>query len=265
MFIKPNSTTLVDLGSYKLEVTIHGPPRRAHNPIVIILPDIGSSIKEWTAVTEILADSMSVVNYERAGYGQSEPVAADKPRSPAALAEELHFLLRAAKIAPPYIMISHSYSSALLREFTHLRNLAQFKGFVFVDAKSDPTLEARRLGADTLYGDNHHLSDTAWQALLDEEARAEHRAAAGREIAEYQEMSKGEEHEYGRVPVVVLRPDVDGHVQSGRLDQMRDEALLRLSERSELRPVMSLGRDIQLVAPEMVAQAVVWILMQYRC
>lgn len=265
MSIKPNSTTLVDLGSYKLEVTIHGPPRRAHNPIVIILPDIGSSIKEWTAVTEILADSMSVVNYERAGYGQSEPVAADKPRSPAALAEELHFLLRAAKIAPPYIMISHSYSSALLREFTNLRNLAQFKGFVFVDAKSDPTLEARRLGADTLYGDNHRLSDTAWQALLDEEARAEHRAAAGREIAEYQEMSKGEEHEYGRVPVVVLRPDVDGDVQSGRLDQMRDEALLRLSERSELRPVMSLGRDIQLVAPEMVAQAVVWILMQYRC
>ena len=101
MSIKLNTTTLVDLGSYKLEVTINGPPRRAHNPIVIILPDIGSSIKEWTAVTEILAGSMSVVNYERAGYGQSEPIPSGKPRSPVALAEELHLLRRAAKIAPP--------------------------------------------------------------------------------------------------------------------------------------------------------------------
>ncbi|KAH7198333.1 uncharacterized protein B0J16DRAFT_330248 [Fusarium flagelliforme] len=262
MSIKPNSTTLVDLGSYKLEVTVHGPPRRAHNPIVIIIPDIGSSIKEWTAVTEILACSMSVVNYERAGYGQSEPVPAGKPRSPAALAEELHLLLRAAKIAPPYIMISHSYSSAILREFTKLRNLAQFKGFVFVDAKSDPKLEARRLGIDTLYGDNHRLSDTAWQALLDEEARAEHKAAVGREIAEYQAMSSGEEHEYGRVPLIVLQSDVNGEEIS---DNGGDKSLLKLSERSKLRPMMAVGRDIQLVAPELVADAVTWILMQYRC
>ncbi|EKJ68381.1 hypothetical protein FPSE_11389 [Fusarium pseudograminearum CS3096] len=100
MSIKHNSTTFVDLGSYKLEVTVRGPPRRAHNPIVIIIPDIGSSIKEWTAVTKLLADSMAVVSYERAGYGQSENVSSEESRAPAALAMELHMLLRAAKIAP---------------------------------------------------------------------------------------------------------------------------------------------------------------------
>ncbi|RGP72482.1 conserved domain-containing [Fusarium sporotrichioides] len=223
MSIKRNSTTLVDLGAYKLEVTVHGPPRRAHNPIVIIIPDIGSSIKEWTAVTEMLANSMAVVRYERAGYGQSENIIPGNSRAPAALAMELHMLLRAAKIAPPYIMVCHSRGASILQEFTKLRNLAQFKGFVFVDVKTGPldqSVQAKLSGLDSLklcYGDCHRLGESAWQALLDEEARAGHQAAAEREIAEYHiggensavmDPSSVEQPEYGRVPLVVLQADV---------------------------------------------------------
>ncbi|RGP74485.1 conserved domain-containing [Fusarium longipes] len=219
MSIKPNSTSLVDLGSYKLEVTLYGPPRRAHNPVVVITPDIGSSIKEWTVVTRMLAESMAVLNYERAGYGKSEPAPAGEPRTPAALALELHTLLRAAKIAPPYIMVCHSRSASVLGEFTMLRNMAQFKGFVFVDAKtglSDPLLEARLSRIDSLklcYGDCHRLGGSAWQALLDEMARTEHKEAAEREIIEYPtggftSLFSVEQPEYGRVPLVVLQADV---------------------------------------------------------
>ncbi|KAL6920608.1 hypothetical protein FSST1_004634 [Fusarium sambucinum] len=301
MSIKHNSTTLVDLGSYKLEVTVHGPPRRAHNPIVIIIPDIGSSIKEGTAVTKMLADSMAVVEYERDGYGKSEYVPSGDSRAPAALAMELHTLLRAAKIAPPYIMVCHSRGASILREFTKLRNLAQFKGFVFVDAKTGPldlSIEPKLSRSDSLklcYGDCHRLGESAWQSLLDEEARAGHQAAAGREIAEYRvsgensaviDPSSAEQPEYGRVPLVVVQADVavdtrkiygEGEwmgneteadvndMRGAELNGLGQKSLLNLSERSHYRYITGVGERIHLVSPETVADAVTWILMQYRC
>lgn len=303
MSVKHNSTTLVDLGSYKLEVMVHGPPRRAHNPIVVTIPGIGSSIKEWTAVTKMLADSMAVVSYERAGYGQSENVPSGESRAPAALAMELHMLLRAAKIAPPYIMVCHARGASILREFTKLRNLAQFKGFVFVDAKTGSSVEAKLSGSDSLqlcYGDCHRLGEEEWQSLLDEEARAGHRAAAEREIAEYCDGGEGfsvmdpsgdEQPEYGRVPLMILQADaavdtrkrrVKGELVGYRtefgvddmrggveglneLEATRQKKLLKLSERSKYQYVTGVGGKIHLASPEKVADAVTWILMQYRC
>ncbi|KAF7553702.1 hypothetical protein G7Z17_g3446 [Cylindrodendrum hubeiense] len=137
--IKPGSTTLVALESHKLEVTILGPPRRAHNPIVIIIPGITSSVKEWATVTKSLAQSTSVFNYERAGYGLSEPALDSDTRTAEELAAELDRLLSAAKIAPPYIVVCHSYGGIIAREFMRLRKLTDFKGFVFVDANTEET------------------------------------------------------------------------------------------------------------------------------
>ncbi|KAM0473133.1 hypothetical protein ACHAP7_008360 [Fusarium lateritium] len=317
MAAKPPSTTLVDLGSYKLEMTIHGPPRRAHNPMVVIIPDIGSSIKEWTAVTRALADSTSVLNYERAGYGQSEPAPESDSRSTEEIAMELHTLLKIAKVAPPYIMICHSYGSVILQEFMKLRNLAQFKGFVFVNAITggvpltflSPHVQALEREVDTLelcYGKCHRLSESEWNMVSKEEARPEHQAAAAREIAGYpthdddhsikklssiEKLSRFEKHELGRVPLVVLHANSavdlakihnEGsrfgkgtnadlgaihllldrlYAHEGRMQRM----LLDLSERSKFQHIKGSGPKIQLTAPESVADAVVWILMQYRC
>ncbi|KAM0236620.1 hypothetical protein ACHAP5_009306 [Fusarium lateritium] len=311
MAAKPPSTTLVDLGSYKLEMTIHGPPRRAHNPMVVIIPDIGSSIKEWTAVTRVLADSTSVLNYERAGYGQSEPAPESDSRSAEEIAMELHTLLKIVKVAPPYIIICHSYGGVILQEFMKLRNLAQFKGFVFVNANTgdtpltflSPHVQALQQEVNTLelcYGECHRLSDTEWNVVSKEEARPGHQAAAAREIAGYpthenyhsiKKQLSFEKHELGRVPLVVLHADsaVDlskihnegsrfgkgtnadlgeihlllhqSYENEGRMQRM----LLDLSERSKFQHVTGSGPRIQLTAPESVADAVVWILMQYRC
>ncbi|KIL86425.1 hypothetical protein FAVG1_10254 [Fusarium avenaceum] len=311
MTAKPRSTTLVDLGSYKLEMTIHGPPRRAHNPIVVIIPDIGSSIKEWTAVTQGLAESTSILNYERAGYGQSEAAPPSDSRSVEEIAMELHTLLKTAKVAPPYIMICHSYGGVILREFIKLRNLTQFKGFVFVDANTgdtpmrhlSPHVQALQQGVDTLelcYGDCHRLIESEWDALSKEEARPEHQAAAAREIAGYHAQQGGdhvkrqagfEKHELGRVPLVVLHADspVDlGKIYTEGLrlgngtdadraticqsiqelnegEGKEQRMLLDLSERSKFQRVGGSGQKVHLTAPESVVDAVIWILMQYRC
>ncbi|KAF4463423.1 hypothetical protein FALBO_9751 [Fusarium albosuccineum] len=227
--IRPGPTNLVDLGSYELELSIHGPPRRAHNPIIVIIPDIGSSIKEWAAVTRALYESLTVVNYERGGYGQSDPAPENDARTAKDMATELHAFLRAAKIAPPYIIVSHGYGAIIAREFVALRNLLQFKGFVFVDANteesvmgySDSATQAVRGSINLLdlcYHDCHRLSDSEWQDLLQEEARPEHKAAAEREVAKHgasQEAlattrrPKDQGPEYERTPVMVLHGDYD--------------------------------------------------------
>ncbi|KAM0552689.1 hypothetical protein ACHAPJ_007786 [Fusarium lateritium] len=309
--VKPNSTLLVNLGAYKLEVTIHGPPRRAHNPIVIIIPGITSSIKEWTAVTQSLSEWISVVNYERAGYGQSEAAPTEDSRTAEEIATELHILIRVAKITPPYIVVCHSYGGIIAREFVRLRNLAQFKGFVFVDANTgetpltfpNPFVRALQVGINTLkvcYGDSHRLGESAWQALLEEEARPEHEAAAEREIAQYhasgesfraKELSSDEQPELGRVPLMVLHADyaVDLNKiyleglrlgngteadragmqefikQANALEETMQRKLLKLSERSKFQHVAGSGHSIHMTTPESVVDAVTWILMQYRC
>ncbi|KAL4727116.1 hypothetical protein ACLX1H_006017 [Fusarium chlamydosporum] len=241
-----------------------------------------------------------VLNYERAGYGKSETAPSDGSRSASALAMELHLLLRVAKITPPYIMICHHRSIEILREFMGLRNLAQFKGFVFVDAKTSPVnpppeaIQSKLEELMLCYGDCHRLGDSAWQALLDEEARVGHKAAAKQEVVEYRATSvttgsSAEHPEYGRVPLMILEADrafdlkkIYGEaVQSDigsedQRDQMKrllegtnkwddQKSLVQLSERSKYQYLAGVGRKIQLVAPEKIADAVAWILMQYRC
>jgi pimeloyl-ACP methyl ester carboxylesterase len=292
-------------------MTIRGPPRRAHNPIVVIIPDIGSSIKEWTAVTQGLAESMSVLNYERAGYGQSETAPQSDSRSAEEIAMELHTLLKTTKVAPPYIVICHSYGGLILQEFIKLRNLAQFKGFVFINANTgntplaflSPHVQALQQGVDTLelcYGECHRMNESEWDALSKEEARPEHQAAAAREIAGYhahqddhydKKQSGFAKHELGRVPLVVLHADsavdlskiyteglrfgngTDGdraaiHQSIHELNETEKKTqrmLLDLSERSKFQHVEGCGPKIHLTAPESVTDAVIWILMQYRC
>ncbi|KAF5710496.1 hypothetical protein FMUND_9482 [Fusarium mundagurra] len=305
------TTNLVDLGSYKLEVTIRGPPRRAHNPIVIIIPDIACSIKEWAAVTQLLAESMSVVNYERGGFGQSELPPESDERSAKDLAQELHTMLRVGKMAPPYIVVAHADGGIILREFIKLRNLAQFKGFVFVDGNTGQASLATQstctlsvmspLNSLRLcYEGCHRMGDRAWQALMEEMDRFGP-AVSGEIGGYYANVEKNgeikkpaniEQPEFGRVPLYVLHGDysVDWdkmEAEAERLGYRQDseketddmrmlrgigvitedkmKALRSLSERFKFEYVGGVGQRLHLSAPEKVADAVTWILMQYRC
>jgi hypothetical protein len=96
-----------------------------------------------------------------------------------------------------------------------------------------------------------------------------------------------EQPEYGRVPLIVLQADIGvdlakihdeevrlGNKTEAQVDDMRasighatnrERSLLQLSERSKHQYLTGVGQRLQLVVPERVADAVTWILMQYRC
>jgi pimeloyl-ACP methyl ester carboxylesterase len=87
------------------------------SPTVILEAGFGLSSAEWGEVQPPLGRSTRTCAYDRAGLGDSLPIpgvhaAADETR-------DLHALLKHAGVAPPYILVGHSYGGLLVRLFAH--------------------------------------------------------------------------------------------------------------------------------------------------
>ena len=101
------------------------------SPTVVLESGIAASSVSWTAVHAALASHTTVCSYDRAGFGWSEPNA--RPRTPAELADELHELLVRAGLAPPFVLVGHSFGGLIVRAFA-TRYPRETVGLVLVDA-----------------------------------------------------------------------------------------------------------------------------------
>ena len=68
--------------------------------------------------------------YDRAGFGWSD--AGPLPRTAGRIADELHALLNAADIAPPFVLVGHSFGALSVRAYA-ARHPGDVAGLVFVD------------------------------------------------------------------------------------------------------------------------------------
>jgi pimeloyl-ACP methyl ester carboxylesterase len=80
--------------------------RKAQAPTVIFEAGLGDSSESWRNVSSSIATITQVIRYDRAGLGCSPLSAA--PRTATQIASELRAALQSAKIAPPYLLVSHS-------------------------------------------------------------------------------------------------------------------------------------------------------------
>jgi pimeloyl-ACP methyl ester carboxylesterase len=85
------------------------------SPTVILQAGGAAESLYWYWVQNQLAEHTRVCAYDRAGLGWSEPVST--PRDPVTIVGELHTLLEAADVQPPYIMAGHSYGAILARVY----------------------------------------------------------------------------------------------------------------------------------------------------
>jgi len=109
------------------------------SPTVILDSGLGDSYVTWLGVQSQIAKFTRVCSYDRAGLGYSD--SSPRPRTSRVMAEELHALLQAAGIAPPYVLVGHSMGGYNVRLYTSLhRN--EITGMVLVDA-SHPDQENR--------------------------------------------------------------------------------------------------------------------------
>jgi pimeloyl-ACP methyl ester carboxylesterase len=118
---------LVNVGGRKMHIDCTG----EGSPTVILDSGLGDSYLSWRKVQPEIAKFTRVCSYDRAGLGYSDP--SSQPRTSKVIAEELHALLQAASITPPYVFVGHSMGGYDVRVYTSMYR-REIAGMVLVDA-----------------------------------------------------------------------------------------------------------------------------------
>ena len=106
-----------DIGGYSLDYQCLG----SGSPTIVLEAGYDSAgTSSFSGVWQRLAQVSRVCTYDRAGTGTSDPrpSAAAHDLTSEDEAQELHTLLDAANIAPPYVVVAHSYGGFIGRLFT---------------------------------------------------------------------------------------------------------------------------------------------------
>jgi pimeloyl-ACP methyl ester carboxylesterase len=131
----PMRGELVDIGGRKMHIDCLG----TGTPTVILDSGLGDSALSWSKVQPEIAKFTRVCSYDRAGIGYSDP--SPEARTSKVIAKELHALLQAARIDPPYVIVGHSMGGYNVRVYASLYH-SEIAGMVLVDA-SHPDQENR--------------------------------------------------------------------------------------------------------------------------
>lgn len=118
---------LVNVAGRKMHIDCTG----EGSPTVILDSGLGDSYLSWRKVQPEIAKLTRVCSYDRAGLGYSDP--SSQPRTSKVIAEELHALLQAASISPPYVIVGHSMGGYDVRVYTSMYR-REIAGMVLVDA-----------------------------------------------------------------------------------------------------------------------------------
>jgi pimeloyl-ACP methyl ester carboxylesterase len=119
-----------------------GPTASDANPTLLFEAGAFGTAADWAVVQGAVSDRYRSYAYDRAGLGYSDPGPA--PRNSRAVVRDLEALLRAAKVAPAYVLVAHSMAPVHAYLFA-LTYPQWVKGLVLVDATppdsmSDPVI-----------------------------------------------------------------------------------------------------------------------------
>jgi pimeloyl-ACP methyl ester carboxylesterase len=263
-------------------------------PLVMMEAGLGYGAWTWRAVQDQLARTSRTCTYDRAGYfRQSTP--AGGPRDAGAEADDLLALVKAAGLAPPYILVGHSYGGFIVRLFAY-RHPEQVAGLVLVDPASE--YQNRRMAkvAPEVTGSLAQYEqllercaatprpsglaeacllspvrpdmprdrigwfvasqDPAFAATMLREERALDGSSSDELVAERRNL--------GRIPVILLNQDPDPRqIDVGKAAafsaswlRMHEETVASISHDAELRIVPGSGHRIQRDRPGAVIRAV---------
>lgn len=144
-YAKPHQ--LVDIGGgRKLNLYCMGD----HGPTVLF--DAGGSDWSvvWAMVQPAIAKEARACAYDRAGMGYSDP--ARGPRTPAAIADDLHELIKAAKLPGPAVLVGHSLGGFNVKLHAALYP-EDVSGLVLVDPADERTWDRTRDAMRAKYGE----------------------------------------------------------------------------------------------------------------
>jgi pimeloyl-ACP methyl ester carboxylesterase len=100
-------------------------------PTIVFEAGIGATSQNWYALQNDLAGVTRTVTYDRGGLGWSSARCSSE-RTPSNIARELHQMLHSAGIAPPYLLVGHSFGGLVMRRFA-TDYPSEVSGVVLVD------------------------------------------------------------------------------------------------------------------------------------
>jgi pimeloyl-ACP methyl ester carboxylesterase len=141
----------IDIGGRKLNLYCIG----SGSPTVIFESGLSDWSFSWALVQPQIATTNRACSYDRAGLGYSDPVGsgsgAKSAGSSASMVDDLHRLLRAAHIDPPYVLVGHSMGGLNMRLYAD-RFLQEVAGMVLVDPSHEDgiaRIDAQRSGQES--------------------------------------------------------------------------------------------------------------------
>lgn len=126
----PQVGTSVDIGGRTLNLYCSG----TGNPTVVFETGFGQPGYSWTLVQPRVARTNRACWYDRAGNGWSDE--ATGPRYSDSVVSDLHKLLAAAQLPPPYVLVGHSIGGFHVRVY-HAMYPADVAGLVLVDPSNE--------------------------------------------------------------------------------------------------------------------------------
>jgi len=90
----------------------------ARGPTVILEAGTGDSSEVWSAVQKQVAQIAHVCSYDRLGLGKSDKLTVAHTADE--IVNDLHQLLQAARLSPPYVMAGHSIGGIYVRKYASL-------------------------------------------------------------------------------------------------------------------------------------------------
>jgi pimeloyl-ACP methyl ester carboxylesterase len=234
--------TLADIGGRKLEYVCRG----SGAPVVILDAGLGNALDVWDAIVTRVSTFTTVCAYNRASIGRSD--ARPPPHGANAAVDDLHALVGALHLPPPYVVVGASFGGLDAQLFAR-RSPSETLGVVLVDAISpgwDDKLEAM-LTQDQV---DQRRAIPNGEEISNEEIRASERFV-------------GSAGTFPDVPLVVLRHgrpfELGPDWPSDKVEALwrsLQEGLARLSPRSALLLAATSGHRIHQQQPDLVADAI---------
>jgi pimeloyl-ACP methyl ester carboxylesterase len=273
---------LVDIGNGR---RLHLVTAGEGSPAVVIIPALSDNVLQWLPIVEEAASETQACVYDRAEVGWSDPPPRGR-RTFDAMADDLHALLHAADIPPPYVVVGHSIGGVVARRF-YVRYPDLVAGMALVESSHED--QGARVGAvDWRFGPARFIEVAArrqarilggrrlaasvglmrsFDAMVAREAPPEYaganraillsarqRRASVRELLMAARM-RGQPPELGSIPLAVLtratRPGREPEVWA----QLQDE-LAALSSDSVYVHAERGGHYLQFDEPDLVVQAI---------
>ncbi len=145
--VVPGDTIQVDVDGRSVRVWRGGTCGGGAGPTVVFESGLGSSLRTWRTLTPLLAPSTTMIAYDRAGIGGSEPSTGG--RDSETIARELHRLLGVLDVPPPYILVAHSLGGLHARLYAAMYP-ADVAGLVLIDPTPERLRDRMQLSDEVL-------------------------------------------------------------------------------------------------------------------